>query len=152
MVPAYDEQRLQASSVILTDSARPIRISENAFVAPSVGSYRVNPRATNEFADLETLQVLLQVYGIRIAKNMRQADEIVRWDVTNELNPNTKIMESSTHMHEAREELTFVGTVPLSQLRVGDYEIHIRVTDALAHRTISRTAAFSIIRAEAESH
>ncbi|MGB6960820.1 MAG: GWxTD domain-containing protein, partial [Candidatus Acidiferrum sp.] len=65
-VPLYDEDSIQASSLILADQIRPVpssQIGQGPFV---LGSYKVRPRVNPEFFSADSMGIFLQLYNLQL--------------------------------------------------------------------------------------
>jgi len=65
-VPLYEEESLDASSLILADQIRPVpssQVGQGSFV---LDSYKVRPRINPEFSPVDKMGIFLQLYNLKL--------------------------------------------------------------------------------------
>src|SRR5580700_5473486 len=128
-VPKYDDDTLEASSLILADGSKlehvpSKQIGTGQFV---LGSTKVVPRLDGEFMNNEKLGIYMQIY------NLKKGDQQIM-----------QFKETSEEMKQTGEQVTIERLLPLATLTPGKYSLEIVATDANTQKTVSKTADFTI--------
>lgn len=154
-VPAFDEGRLDASSLILADQIEPVasvQIGTGQFV---LGAYKVRPRTSREFSSSDTLGIYLQLYNLKVDEATHQTKASVAYRIVEAGTENQKEVwrevETADHLHQGGEQLTVERLIPVSSLAPGRYRIEVTAIDLLTNETISRAAEFIVRPAPART-
>ncbi|MFI5094989.1 MAG: GWxTD domain-containing protein [Candidatus Acidiferrales bacterium] len=143
-VPLYDEDSIQASSLVLADQIHPIpssQIGQGPFV---LGSYKVRPRINAEFSSADSMGIFLQLYNLKLDPDSHKTNVSVSYRVIKDQRQVWKQDESSEQLHQAREQITLERNLPLSSLAPGRYTLEVFVLDLLTNQTVIRSADFTI--------
>ena len=144
-VPLYDEEQLDASSLILADQIRAVptaQVGQGPFV---LGNYKVRPRIHPEFAPADKMGIFLQLYNLNLAPDSHKTNVSVSYRITKDQQEVWKQDESSEQLHQHGEQITIERNLPLSSLAPGRYTLRVFAIDLLTNRTVSRSADFAII-------
>ena len=143
-VPRYDEERLEASTLILADQIEHVpakQIGTGQFV---LGSSKVRPRLGGEFTTADKLGIYLQVYNLKPDQKTHKSDANFVYTVKKGEQQIMQFKETSVDMKQTGDQVTIERLLPLATLTPGKYTLEVSATDRLAQSTISRTAEFSI--------
>jgi GWxTD domain-containing protein len=143
-VPRYDEEKLQASTLILADQIEHVpakQIGTGQFV---LGSSKVRPRLDGDFTTLDKLGIYLQVYNLKPDEKTHKSNATFTYTVKKGEQQVMQFKETSEQMKQTGDQVTIERLLPLATLAAGKYTLEVSATDALAQTTISRTAEFSI--------
>lgn len=143
-VPRYEDDKLDASSLILGDEIQSVpssQVGQGAFV---LGSYKVRPRMNLTFSTTEKMGVFLQLYNLQRDPGTHRTNVSVSYRVTKGEEQVWKQEESSEQLHQFGEQITIERNLPLSSLAPGQYSLQVYVIDLLTNQTISRTADFVV--------
>jgi len=143
-VPRYDEDKLEASSLILADQIEHVpakQIGTGQFV---LGSSKVRPKLDASFSPNEKLGIYLQVYNLKGDEKTHKSDATFVYTVKRGDQQVMQFKESSADMKQTGDQITIERLLPLATLTPGKYTLEISATDKLAQSTISRSADFSI--------
>jgi GWxTD domain-containing protein len=143
-VPQYEEDKLDASTLILSDQIHSVptpQIGQGPFV---LGSYKVLPRINPDFSSDEKMGVFLQLYNLKLDPQSHKTNVSVSYRVTKGREQIWKQDESSEQLHQTGEQITIERNLPLSTLAPGNYNLEIYVIDLLTNQTVSRTADFVV--------
>src|SRR5579863_8896472 len=139
-VPLYEEESLDASSLILADQIHAVpasQIGQGSFV---LDSYKVRPRINAEFSPADKMGIFLQLYNLKLDPQSRKTNLSVAYRILKDHQPVWHQDESSEQLQQSREQITLERNLPLSSLSPGHYTLEIFALDQLTNQTITRTA------------
>jgi GWxTD domain-containing protein len=143
-VPRYDDEKLEASSLILADQIEHVpakQVGTGQFV---LGSSKVRPRLGADFTTADKLGIYLQVYNLKPDEKTHKSDAAFVFTVKKGDQQVMQFKETSTEMKQTGDQVTIERLLPLATLAPGKYTLEVSATDKLAQTTISRSADFSI--------
>jgi GWxTD domain-containing protein len=143
-VPRYDEEKLEASTLILADQIERVpakQIGTGQFV---LGSSKVRPKLDANFTTSEKMGIYLQVYNLKPDEKTHKSDASFVYTVKKGDEQVMQFKETSADMKQTGEQVTIERLLPLATLTPGKYTLEVSATDKLAQTTISRSADFSI--------
>src|SRR5579864_18201 len=143
-VPRYDEEKLEASSLILADDIEQVattRVGAGPFV---IGSYKVRPRVNDEFLSGDKMGAFLQLYNLKTDAETHKNSVAIEYRVTRDKQEIWKAEETAEQLHQTGEEVTLQKAVPLTGLAPGRYVMKINVTDRLSGQTMERSGEFTV--------
>ncbi|HKF25105.1 MAG TPA: GWxTD domain-containing protein [Candidatus Acidoferrum sp.] len=148
-VPRYEDEKLEASSLILADQIERVpakQIGAGQFV---IGSSKVRPRLEGDFTPQDKLGIYMQVYNLKPDEQTHKSSATFLYTVkkAGDKSDQPAIMqfkESSVDMKQTGDQITIERLLPLATLAPGKYTLEVSATDALANQTISRTAEFTV--------
>src|SRR5438309_1670976 len=146
VVPRYEDEKLEASSLILADGNKlehvpSKQIGTGQFV---IGSTKVVPRLEGDFNTGEKLGIYLQLYNLKVDEKTQKASATVQYLVKKGVHDVMQFKETSDEMKQTGDQMTIERLLPLATLVPGKYTLHINATDQVANQTISRTADFTV--------
>jgi GWxTD domain-containing protein len=143
-VPRYDEEKLEASTLILADQIERVpakQIGTGQFV---LGSSKVRPKLDASFTPADKMGIYLQVYNLKPDEKTHKSDASFVYTVKKGDEQVMQFKETSADMKQTGEQVTIERLLPLATLAPGKYTLEVSATDKLAQTTISRSADFSI--------
>jgi len=148
-VPRYEDEKLEASSLILADQIEHVpakQIGAGQFV---LGSSKVRPRLEGDFTNQDKLGIYMQVYNLKPDDKTHNSNATFSYTVkkAGEKADHPAIMqfkETSSDMKQTGDQVTIERLLPLATLAPGKYMLEISATDALANQTITRSAEFTV--------
>ena len=143
-VPRYDEEKLEASTLILADQIEHVpakQIGTGQFV---LGSSKVRPRMSGDFTTADKLGIYLQVYNLKPDEKTHKSDASFIYTVKKGDQQVMQFKETTVDMKQTGDQVTIERLLPLATLTPGKYTLEVSATDKLAQSTISRSAEFSI--------
>jgi len=143
-VPRYDENKLEASTLILADQIERVpakQIGTGQFV---LGSSKVRPKLDASFSPSEKMGIYLQVYNLKPDEKTHKSDASFIYTVKRGDQQVMQFKETSADMKQTGEQVTIERLLPLATLTPGKYTLEVSATDKLAQSTISRSADFTI--------
>jgi GWxTD domain-containing protein len=143
-VPLYEEESLDASTLILADQIRAVpttQIGQGPFV---LGNYKVRPRINPEFSAADKMGIFLQLYNLKLDPGSRKTAVSVSYRILKDHQPVWHQDESPEQLQQSREQITLERNLPLSTLAPGHYTLEIFALDQLTNQTVTRTADFTV--------
>jgi GWxTD domain-containing protein len=143
-VPHYDDDKLDASSLILADQIEHVpakQIGTGQFV---LGSSKVRPRLEADFTD--RLGIYLQVYNLKSDDKTHKSSATFQFTVKkgDQAVPGMQFNLTTEEMKQTGDQVTIERFLPLATLAPGKYRLEINATDTLSNQKISRTADFTV--------
>ena len=129
-VPRFTDQTLASSSLILADVIQnlPGRQVTGQFI---LGDKKVYPNIA-DFHRGKDLNVWMQVYGLKVDPTTHKPAAEVEMLITRNGREVKRIVEDSTELSSAAQQMTLVKSLPLAEFDAGEYGIQVKVTDKLA--------------------
>src|ERR1700757_2201029 len=149
-VPRYDDETLEASSLILADQLAPVpakQIGTGQFV---LGSSKVRPKLDGEFPANEKLGIYMQVYNLKPDEKTHKSNATFQYTVKKGNEQVMQFKETSEEMKQTGEQVTIERLLPLATLAPGKYSLEVIATDTLSNKTVSKSADF-IVKAPLET-
>jgi len=143
-VPRYDEEKLEASTLILADQIEHVpakQIGTGQFV---LGSSKVRPRLDGNFMTTDKLGIYLQVYNLKPDDKTHKSNAAFTYTVKKGDQSVMQFKETSEEMKQTGDQVTIERLLPLATLAPGKYTLEVSATDQLTQTTVSRSAEFSI--------
>jgi hypothetical protein len=143
-VPRYEDEKLDASSLILADQLERVpakQIGAGQFV---LGSTKVRPRLESDFTTSDRLGIYLQVYNLKPDEKTHKSNATLEFNVKRGAEQIMQFKETSEQMKQTGDQITIERWLPLATLAPGKYTLVVNATDTLSNQTISRTADFTV--------
>jgi hypothetical protein len=143
-VPRYDEEKLEASTLILADQIEHVpakQVGTGQFV---LGSSKVRPRLDADFTTSDKLGIYLQVYNLKPDDKTHKSNANFVFTVKKGDQQVMQFKESSEEMKQTGDQVTIERLLPLATLAPGKYTLEVTATDKLAQTTVTRSADFSV--------
>jgi len=143
-VPRYNDEKLEASSLILADQIEHVpakQVGTGQFV---LGSSKVRPRLDGDFTTSDKLGIYMQVYNLKPDEKTHKSDASFVFTVKKGDAQVMQFKETSEQMKQTGDQVTIERLLPLATLQPGKYTLEVSATDKLAQATISKTADFTI--------
>ncbi len=143
-VPRYEDEKLDASSLILADQLERVpakQIGAGQFV---LGSMKVRPRLESDFTTSDRLGIYLQVYNLKPDEKTHKSNATFEFNVKRGAEQVLQFKETSEEMKQTGDQITIERWLPLATLAPGKYTLVVNATDTLSNKTISRTADFTV--------
>ena len=143
-VPRYDDDTLEASSLILADQLEHVpakQIGTGQFV---LGSSKVRPKLDGEFPSNEKLGIYMQVYNLKPDDKTHKSNATFQYTVKKGNEQVMQFKETSEQMKQTGEQVTIERLLPLATLAPGKYSLEVIATDTLSNKTVTKTAEFTV--------
>jgi GWxTD domain-containing protein len=146
-VPHFDEEKLDASSLILADQIETVSSAQIGIGQFVLGSYKVRPRLSQEFLSTDKLGIFLQLYNLKLDEASHKINVSVAYRITKEQQEVWRTVETPEHLHQGGEQLTIERLIPVASLAPGHYTMEVTAIDLLTNETVIRNANFTVIPA-----
>ncbi len=149
-VPRYEDEKLEASSLILADQIEHVpakQIGSGQFV---LGSSKVRPRLQGDFTTADKLGIYMQVYNLKPDDKSHKSSATFEFTVKKGKDQVMQFKETSEEMKQTGDQVTIERLLPLASLAPGKYSLEVNARDTLSNQTISRSAEFTV-KAPAET-
>jgi hypothetical protein len=146
-VPHFDEEKLDASSLILADQIETVASGQIGIGQFVLGSYKVRPRLSQEFLSTDKLGIFLQLYNLKLDDVSHKTNVSVAYRITKEQQEIWRAVETPDHLHQGGEQLTIERLIPVASLAPGRYTMEVTAIDLLTNETVIRNANFTVIPA-----
>src|SRR5258707_4571387 len=143
-VPKFDDETLEASSLILADQLEHVpakQIGTGQFV---LGSSKVRPKLDGEFPSNIKLGIYMQVYNLKPDEKTHKSNATFQYTVKKGNEQVMRFKETSDEMKQTGDQVTIERLLPLTTLSPGKYSLEVVATDTLANKTVSKTAEFTV--------
>src|SRR5262249_13518078 len=107
-VPRYDEENLDASSLILADEIEPVPTTQTGLGPFVIGTRKVRPRITREFSSAERMGVFLQFYNLKLDDATHKTSTDTSYRITQS---GREVWHADQH-HQNGEQLTVEQMIP----------------------------------------
>ncbi len=151
-VPAYRDDQLSASSLILADQMAHVPAQEIGAGSFVIGDTYVRPRVSFSptsaplFHRTQSLNFWMQVYNLGVDKKSRKNDAVIHYQIVSVATNKTLLdtQENSDSLSPNSDQLTLEKTLPLASLEPGKYIVKISVNDDVNRQQIAESAPFTV--------
>jgi len=152
-VPRFEQDKLDASSLILADQIEPVSTAQIGVGQFVLGAYKVRPRLTQEFSSSDGLGIYLQLYNLKVDEATHKTRVSVAYRITQTKDQKEvwRAVEDADHLHQGGEQLTIERMVPVSSLTPDHYHIEVTALDLLTNETVIRATEFTVRPAPAKA-
>ncbi len=145
-VPRYEDDKLEASSLILADQIEHVpakQIGSGQFV---LGSSKVRPRLAGDFTVADKLGIYLQIYNLKPDEKTHKSSGTFQFTVkkAGQLVPGMQFKVTTEDLKQTGDQVTIERLLPLASLEPGKYMLEVNATDSLSNQTLSRSAEFTV--------
>src|ERR1700739_2932139 len=130
-VPRYDEEKLEASTLILADQIEHVpakQIGTGQFV---LGSSKVRPKLGGDFTTADKLGIYLQVYNLKPDQTTHKSDASFVYTVKKGDQQVMQFKETSEEMKQTGDQVTIERLLPLATLTPGKYTLEVSALHTL---------------------
>ena len=150
-MPRFDEEKLDASSLIIADEVESVPTSRLGYSQFVLGSYKVRPRVTREFTNRDKMRVFLQVYNAKTDTESGKNDISIEYRVLAEKKEIWKEEETSEQLRQTGEQVTIKKVIPLTALLPGKYIVEVKTADHISGEMVTRSEEFTVKQASGSS-
>ncbi|HTQ96568.1 MAG TPA: GWxTD domain-containing protein [Candidatus Acidoferrum sp.] len=143
-VPRFEEEKLDASSLILADQIQPVASQQLGAGQFVLNAYKVRPRLSQEFSADDKLGIYLQLYNLQLDELTHKTKVSVAYRITKDDKEIWSAVETPEHLHHGGEQLTIERFLPVSSLQPGRYTIQVIAIDLLTNQTVTRSSPFTV--------
>jgi GWxTD domain-containing protein len=151
-VPAYDDDRLASSSLILASSMERVPSKDIGAGNFIIGDTHITPRVPTginvpvTFHRGQNLNFWMQVYNLGIDEKSKQNGATIEYQIldvaTNKAVLETQELTSKTNPNA--DQVTIEKSLPLASLQPGKYQVNIKVNDGVTKQQIADSALFNV--------
>jgi hypothetical protein len=144
-VPAFPEEGLALSTVILADKIEPLparNVSPDTRFA--LGDHYVRPSVRKEFRQDQTLKVWTQAYGVTVDGKTHKPSAGFEILITRDGAEVKKIVGEQGDFSSAAQQITIVKNVSLEDFSPGTYSLQLKVIDNLSKDSVSAVEKFTV--------
>jgi len=152
-VPKFDDDTLGHSSLILADQMYRVPSKEIGAGSFVIGDTHVRPRVPNggpsvppRFSRAQSLNFWMQVYNLGIDEKSKQNNATIEYRIV-DLGTSKSVLdtsESSAKLSPNADQLTLEKSLPLAGLQPGQYQVSIKVNDAVTKQQTEESARFEV--------
>jgi GWxTD domain-containing protein len=151
-VPAYHDEKLATSSLILADEMNVVSSREigegscvigNTHICPRVSPNRATPV---DFKRNQQLNFWMQVYNLGINETTKSNEATVTYQIIDTATNNVvfeKELESKD-LGAHSDQLTVEKSLPMAGLQPGKYKVTIKINDTISKQEIAQSAPFVV--------
>src|SRR5215471_14894947 len=145
-VPHFEEDKLDASSLILADQVEPVSTQQMGIGQFVLGAYKVRPRLSQEFLSSDSFGIYLQLYNLKVDEATHKTKVSVAYRITEAEDQKEvwRAVETADHLHQCGEQLTIERFIPASSLAPGRYTVEVTAIDVLSDQTVMRSTGFTV--------
>jgi GWxTD domain-containing protein len=143
-VPRFDDENLEASSLILADQITQVPSREVGGGQFVLDAYKVRPRLNHEFSGTEKLGIYLQIYNLTLDELTHKSKVTIAYRITKGDEELWHSVEPETEVQQGREQLTIQRFIPVNSLPPGRYAIKVTAIDTLSSQTVTRDSEFTV--------
>jgi GWxTD domain-containing protein len=146
-VPAFDEDVLSSSSLILADVLEKIPTRSTGVGQFVIGSSKVRPKVDETFKRSDLLGIYMQVYNFEPDEATMKPKGTVTYEIVRN-GSNEKVLEFTEDVSAltgGAAQMVIEKKLKLEGLTPGEYTIQIKVTDQKRNETLSPSAKFKVI-------
>jgi GWxTD domain-containing protein len=151
-VPHFEEDKLDASSLILADQIEHVAASQIGTGQFVLDSYKVRPSLSQEFSGSDKLGIYLQLYNLKLDETSHKTKVTVAYRITKDGQEVWHTVETPDHLHQGGEQLTIERFLPVSSLAPGRYTIEVTGIDQITNETVIRSSDFTVKPAAAKAN
>ena len=143
-MPHFEEDKLDASSLVLADHIEPVAASQIGTGHFVLNAYEVRPSLSKEFSGFDKLGIYPQLYNLKLDQTSHKTNVSVVYRITKDQHEIWHDVETPDHLHQNGEQLTIERFISLSSLAPGRYTIEVTEINLLANETVIRTPNFTL--------
>jgi GWxTD domain-containing protein len=145
-VPRLEEDKLMASSLVLSDLLEKVptrQIGTGQFV---IGASKVRPRLGETFRRDEKMGIYMKLYNLGQDEITHKVSGEVTYEIV-KAGDNSKVIdftEDLLSLEGSASQMTIEKLLPLQSLQPGRYVIRLKINDKVKKQTLTQSAEFSI--------
>ncbi len=147
VVPKYDSENLQCSSIILANKVEPVPTDSDQLAQYVIGDLKILPNVKSEYYPGQFLIPYLQVYNAQIDQTSLKPS----LEVSYTLKSGGKVIEDfkdnagSSIQFFSGQRVVVLGKIQVKGLAPGKYSLDINVLDRIANKNVIATTDFKVI-------
>lgn len=146
-VPAFSEDALSTSSLILADQLEKIPTRSTGSGQFVIGSSKVRPKVDEIFKQSEMLGIYMQIYNFEADETTQKPSGSVTYEIIRN-GSSEKVLEFTEDVAAltgGASQLVIEKRLKLDTMAPGEYTVQIKVNDKKRNETITQSAKFKVI-------
>jgi GWxTD domain-containing protein len=151
-VPAFEDDRLASSSLIVADVMSPVSTKEIGTGQFVIGNTKIRPRVSPSngkpvaFKRNQKVYFWMQIYNLGVDDKTHKPSATVEYNVINAATNKAVIhtVESTDQMGNIGDQMTLEKPLSASSLDPGVYRIQIKVNDNISKQMVDPSATFAV--------
>jgi GWxTD domain-containing protein len=146
VVPKYDAELLQASTIILANKVEPVANNSDQLEQYVIGDLKIQPNVKCEYVAGQNLIPYMQVYNATLDQTSLKPS----LEITYTLKAGGKVLESLQDLAGdsiqffSGQRVVVLSKIPLKAMAPGKYELEMKVVDRISNRTLVSSADFRV--------
>lgn len=148
MVPKYDSEDLQSSTIILANELRSVNPSYERPDQFVIGDMKVQPNVKREYRNGQVLIAYLQTYNTAFDQTTLEPSLQISYVIrSNEkVEQNVEDQKGRSVQFTSGERVVIVRAFPLVNMEPGKYQLDVTVLDKISSKSITTTTDFEIVK------
>ncbi len=144
--PAFEEERLSASSLILADSLARLEDVPRAEEMFVIGDIKVRPNLRKVFQSEDSGWVYLHVYNAQLDQAILEPSLTVTYRVTRDGRRVSEFVDrgGESIQYYSGQRIVLINRLPIADLGGGKYRLEVVVEDRLSRETLTLTEMFEV--------
>lgn len=148
MVPKYDGEELQSSTIILANEIKSVNPTYDQLEQFIIGDMKVQPNVKREYRIGQVLIAYLQTYNtafdqttfepsLKVSYQIKSGEKIVQ---------NVEDEKGRSVQFTSGERVVIVRAFQIVDMEPGKYQLDIQVVDKIANKTLTSSTDFEVIK------
>jgi len=148
-IPMFEGEGLQASSVILANTIRPIAPTYDHLDQFVIGDMKVRPNVGCTYAKGQFLIPYLQVYNAAIDQTTLEPSLQISYTIKSgdKVAQDIEDPKGETIQHTSPQRVIIVTAIPIREMALGKYTLEIKVLDKISNKTLVTGTDFQVVAA-----
>ncbi len=149
VVPKYDGETLQASSVILANSILPVPTNSDQLERWVIGDLKVQPNVKAEYVQGQYLIPYMQIYNATLDQTSLKPSLEVSYTVKlgDKVLEELRDLSGESVQFFSGQRIVIIAKIPLKMILPGKYTLEVKVVDQISNRTLVSQADFKVLEA-----
>ena len=104
----------------------------------------MRPSVEQRFGQDRSLNYWIQIYNLKIDEALLKPSATVETLITRNGQEVKKMVDDSSEVANAAQQMTIKKSVPLGEFELGEYSIQVRITDNLSGEIITQSSKFEV--------
>ncbi|MBZ5494770.1 MAG: GWxTD domain-containing protein [Acidobacteriia bacterium] len=148
MVPKFDGEDLQTSSVILANSVNGVPPTYDHLEQFVIGDMKVQPNVKSEYVNGQNLIPYFQIYNaaydqatlepsLQISYTVKSGDKVVQ-DIED--------TKGRTVQFTSGQRVVIVAQIPVKDMAPGRYKLEMKILDRISNKSLTTNADFQVVK------
>lgn len=142
-VKRFPDDNLSASSLVLADLVDPLP-PRTVAAQFQIGSLKVRPSVRKEFRRDQSMNVFMQVYGLKLDEKTHKPSVSSEVVITRDGQEVKRLTDENSELAGAAQQMNFIKQIAMTDFEPGEYGIQVKITDNLAHTPLVSADKFTV--------